>query len=172
MKARKKQTVESSYPRQTNPHVLLVRGFGGLTDWHPHMSLFWLAASGGRKGQWGIRILTKVGRDFPGDPVTKTRPSNVGGAGSIPGRGSLRSHRPENPNIRQKQYCDKRKDFFKKWWATFDFFFFFLFVSLHHSGLWDLNYLTRNQTQALDPDSTRVQGIPSFHFLVWRSHIQ
>ena len=90
-----------------------------------HTSLFWLAASGGRKGQWGIRILAKVGRDFPGDPVTKTLPSNVGGAGLIPGRGSLRSHRPENPNIKQKQYCDKRKDFLKKWWATFDFFFFF-----------------------------------------------
>ena len=39
MKARKKQTVESSYPRQTNPRVLLVRGFWGLTDWHPHESV-------------------------------------------------------------------------------------------------------------------------------------
>ena len=30
-------------------------------------------------------------RDFPGDPVVKTSPSNAGGEGSIPGR-ELRSH--------------------------------------------------------------------------------
>ena len=33
-------------------------------------------------------------RDFPGDPVVKTSPSNAGGEGSIPGR-ELRSHMPQ-----------------------------------------------------------------------------
>ena len=52
--------------------------------------------------------------DFPGSPVVKTSPSNVGGAGSIPGWG-VRSHMPrglKNQNIKRKQYCNKfNKDF-------------------------------------------------------------
>ena len=48
-------------------------------------------------------------RDFPGGPVVKTSPSNAGGVGSIPGKGSrvreLGSHVPwgQNPkNIRNR----------------------------------------------------------------------
>ena len=33
-----------------------------------------------------------AGRDFPGGPLVKTSPSNVGGAGLIPGRGTKISH--------------------------------------------------------------------------------
>ena len=33
-----------------------------------------------------------IGRDFPGGPVVKTSPSNAGGAGSIPGRGTEIPH--------------------------------------------------------------------------------
>ena len=56
----------------------------------------------------------KQHRDFPGDPVVKTSPSNAGGAGSIPGQGVKIPHasRPKNQNIKQKQYCNKfNKDF-------------------------------------------------------------
>ena len=47
--------------------------------------------------------------DFPGGPVVKTSPSNAGGVGLIPGQGAKISHasRPENQNIKQKQYCNK-----------------------------------------------------------------
>ena len=34
----------------------------------------------------------KVRRDFPGGPVVKAYPSNVGGAGSIPGQGPKIPH--------------------------------------------------------------------------------
>ena len=56
-------------------------------------------------------------RDFPGGPVIKTSPSNAGGAGSIPGGGAKipQASRPQNRNIKQKQYCNKfNKDFKKK----------------------------------------------------------
>ena len=52
--------------------------------------------------------------DFLGGPVVKTLPSNVGGTGSIPGRGTEIPHAswPKNQNIKQKQYCNKfNKDF-------------------------------------------------------------
>ena len=54
--------------------------------------------------------------DFPGGPVVKTPPSNMGGAGSIPGREVKSPHalRPKKRkrNIKQKQYCNKlNKDF-------------------------------------------------------------
>ena len=54
------------------------------------------------------------GRDSPGGPVVKTSSSSAGGVGSIPGRGAKIPHalRPENQNIKQKQYCNKfNKDF-------------------------------------------------------------
>ena len=53
-------------------------------------------------------------RDFPGDPVVKTSPSNAGGASSIPGQEAKIPHdwQPKNQNIKQKQYCNKfNKDF-------------------------------------------------------------
>ena len=53
-------------------------------------------------------------RDFPGSPVVGTSPSNVGGAGSIPGRGAGIPHAswPRDQDIEQKQCCDKfNKDF-------------------------------------------------------------
>ena len=48
--------------------------------------------------------------------MVKPLPSNTGGAGSIPGRGTKISHasQPKNQNIKQKQYCNKfNKDFLK-----------------------------------------------------------
>ena len=51
---------------------------------------------------------------FPGSPVVKASPSNAGGAGLIPGQGANIPHasRPENQNIKQKQYWNKcNKDF-------------------------------------------------------------
>ena len=47
--------------------------------------------------------------DFPRSPVDNTLPSNAGGVGSIPGRGSRTPHAswPNNQNIKQKQYCNK-----------------------------------------------------------------
>ena len=53
-------------------------------------------------------------RDFPGGPVVGTSPSNAGGAGSISDRGAKIPHasRPEDQNVKQKQYCSKlNKDF-------------------------------------------------------------
>ena len=54
-------------------------------------------------------------RDFPGGPVVKTSPSNAGVTGSISGRGGAkipRASRSKNPNVKQKQYCNKfNKDF-------------------------------------------------------------
>ena len=43
--------------------------------------------------------------DFPGGPVVKTSPSNVGGASLIPGWGAKIPHAlwPKNQNIKQKQ---------------------------------------------------------------------
>ena len=54
--------------------------------------------------------------DFPGGPVVKTLPSNAGGAGSIPGRGTKIPHasQPKNQSIKQKQYCNKFNKDFKK----------------------------------------------------------
>ena len=46
--------------------------------------------------------------DFPSHPVVKTS-LNVGGAGSIPGRGAEIPHAspPKNQNMKQKQCCSK-----------------------------------------------------------------
>ena len=48
--------------------------------------------------------------------MVKTSPSNAGGAGSIPGRGAKISHalRPNNQNIKQKQYCNEFNKSLKK----------------------------------------------------------
>ena len=56
-------------------------------------------------------------RDFPGGPVVKILPSNVRGAGSIPGWGAKIPHttRPKNQNIKQQQYWNKFNQDFKKW---------------------------------------------------------
>ena len=46
--------------------------------------------------------------------MVRTLPSNVGGAGSIPGQGVKIPYasKPKNQNIKQKQYCNKfNKDF-------------------------------------------------------------
>ena len=53
--------------------------------------------------------------DFLGGPVVKTSPSNVGGAGLIPGRVAKIPHAlgPKNQNIKQKQYCNKFNEDFK-----------------------------------------------------------
>ena len=48
--------------------------------------------------------------------MVKTSPSNAAGAGLIPGLGAKipRASRPENQNIKQKQYCNKfSKNFIK-----------------------------------------------------------
>ena len=54
--------------------------------------------------------------DFPGGPVVKTSPSNVGvRVWSLVGE--LRSHMPrgqKNQNIKQKQYCNKFNKDLKK----------------------------------------------------------
>ena len=45
-------------------------------------------------------------RDFPGDPVVKTSPSNAGGAGLIPSWGASIPHaswQKKNQHIEQKQ---------------------------------------------------------------------
>ena len=46
--------------------------------------------------------------DFPGGPVVKTSPSNVGGVGSVPGQRAKIPHAswPKNQNIKHKQYCE------------------------------------------------------------------
>ena len=54
------------------------------------------------------------GRDFPGSPVVKILPFNMGGASSTLGWGVKISHVlwPKNIYIKQKQYCNKfNKDF-------------------------------------------------------------
>ena len=59
-------------------------------------------------------VVNKQCRDFPGGSVVKTSPSNAVGVGSIPGQGAKIPHaaQPKNPNIKQKQYCNKfNKDF-------------------------------------------------------------
>ena len=41
--------------------------------------------------------------------MVKTSPSNIGGAGSIPGQGAkiLQDWQSKNQNLQQKQYCNK-----------------------------------------------------------------
>ena len=59
-------------------------------------------------------VVNKQCRDFPGGSVVKTSPSNAVGVGSIPGQVAKIPHAscPKNPNIKQKQYCNKfNKDF-------------------------------------------------------------
>ena len=52
---------------------------------------------------------------YPGGPVVKILPSNAGGTGSIPGWGSKIPHawQPKRQNIKQKQYCKKKKNSIK-----------------------------------------------------------
>ena len=61
-----------------------------------------------------VCVCVCVCRDFPGSLVVKTLPFNAGGKGLILGQGAKIPHasRPENQNIKQKQYCNKfNKDF-------------------------------------------------------------
>ena len=54
--------------------------------------------------------------DFPGHPVVRTSPSIAAGVGSIPGRAAEIAHvsGPKNQNRKQKQYCNKFNNNFKK----------------------------------------------------------
>ena len=63
-----------------------------------------------------MHVILKINyRDFPGGPVVKTLPSNVGGAGLIPGQGAKMPHAvaetPKHKN--KKQYCNKFNTGFK-----------------------------------------------------------
>ena len=53
--------------------------------------------------------------DFPRGPVVKTLPSSARGEGSIPGWGAKipRASRPENQNIKWRQYCTEFNNDFK-----------------------------------------------------------
>ena len=53
--------------------------------------------------------------DLPDGPVVKTSPSNAGSTGSIPGWGAEIPHAswPKKQNIKQKQYCNRRNQYFK-----------------------------------------------------------
>ena len=53
---------------------------------------------------------------FPGDAVVKTSPSTSQGAGLIPDQGdnTWPASRPKNRNLKQKQYCPKFNEDFKK----------------------------------------------------------
>ena len=55
--------------------------------------------------------------DLPGGPVIKTSPSDAGGAGLIPVQGVKIQHvsQPKKQNIKQKQYCNRFHEDFKKW---------------------------------------------------------
>ena len=52
--------------------------------------------------------------DFPSSPAVKTFPSNAGGEGSIPDWEAKIPYvsRPENRNVKQKQYCNKFDKYF------------------------------------------------------------
>ena len=56
-------------------------------------------------------------RDFPSGPMIKTLPSNTGGVGSIPGQGAklhaLQPKKKKKQSIKQKQYCNNLKKYFK-----------------------------------------------------------
>ena len=52
-------------------------------------------------------------RDFSGDSVVKTSPSNAGGTGQIPGWGDKISYASGPKNIKQKQYGSKFNKHFK-----------------------------------------------------------
>ena len=54
--------------------------------------------------------------DFPGHPVVRTSPSIAAGVGSIPGWAAEIAHvsGPKNQNRKQKQYCNKFNNNFKK----------------------------------------------------------
>ena len=52
--------------------------------------------------KWGQEMMMKVtrGSDFPGGPVAKTLPSNAGGVGSTPGRGTKIPHATEQLSLK------------------------------------------------------------------------
>ena len=56
----------------------------------------------------------------PGGLVIKISPSNSGGVGSIPGWGVKIPYasQPKNQNIKQKQYCKKKKKKFNKYFLN------------------------------------------------------
>ena len=56
------------------------------------------------------------GGDFPGCPVVKASPSSEGGMDSIPDQGAKIPHilQPKHQNIKEKQYCNKFNNDFKK----------------------------------------------------------
>ena len=63
------------------------------------------------------------------------RPSNAGGAGSIPGRGAKIPHasQPKNQNIKQKQYCNKFNKDFKKMLYLLGICSLLLILKLRHT---------------------------------------
>ena len=66
--------------------------FGGFLK-----SFFKLSLYGIAQVSLSNNIILKIKkRDFPGGPVVKNLPSNVGDAGSIPGRGTKISHATGN----------------------------------------------------------------------------
>ena len=68
-----------------------------------------------RKRQEGNTYWISLWRDFRVGPVVKTSPSSAGSAGLIPSQRAKIAHGswPNNPNIKQKQYCHKFKKDFK-----------------------------------------------------------
>jgi len=63
---------------------------------------------------WKECLIRNAIRDFPGNPVVKTLPSNAGGVGLIPGWGATIPHasKPPNQNIKHNQYWNIfNKDF-------------------------------------------------------------
>ena len=57
--------------------------------------------------------LKQISQDYPGSPVVKTSPSKARGLGLTPSQGN--ASWPKNQNIKQKQYCNKFNEDFKKW---------------------------------------------------------
>ena len=61
----------------------------------------WKKSTLGRGTGW-LTYQNIIWGDFPGGPVVRTSPSNVGGVGSIPGRGTKTPHAsgPKDQNIK------------------------------------------------------------------------
>ena len=60
--------------------------------------------------------LKQISQEYPGGPVVKTSPSKAGGSGLIPSQGN--ASWPKIQNKKQKQYCNKFNEDFKKWPAS------------------------------------------------------
>ena len=70
---------------------------------------------GSQGGPLKVGTLKSKAQNFPGGPVVKTSPSNVGGVGLNPGQGAEipRALQSRNQNIKHKQYCNKFNKGFK-----------------------------------------------------------